>query len=578
MKKTKKAFTLVELLVVIAILAVLATVGIVGYTSFTKKAKESNDKSVISQINLALQASEVADGKPQTLNEALNVVEEAGFVVANLTPSTEGYDYVYDMKNNRFALMDGNKVVSEATDHPFEEGVNAWQLVAPGQTLSTNRSNYLKSGWGGNVQVSTGLDCGDNENLHVTYNHQGGHQEVTIRLLGDTSSLVVNAPNDDVNFYGYVATLDVAAVASSSLHIYGSVNKLALTSGHAQVETTGVVFDIVQVGAAETGTGATITNNGYVADASLSQNTSAEAKAAATQQVSGKTVGGDYEIGSLAKLETFRETVNAGNSFKGLKVKLVADITLTDGWKPIGEGSREVANSNTAATGTGTFFRGEFDGNGHTIYNLNNIGFVPTASRIVSDKNEKTYCYGLFALVGDGAYFHDLKLKNVNIDTTLYGSAIGDSVGALIGYSDGSLKVMNVEVSGLVKGADAVGGIIGRSYKRISTWDSAKNPFEYVISGCINNANVTIGTNEGQKGAGIVGYVSFKDFNATLTNNTNNGTISGGSTTGGRALRASIAVVTNNQTLTHSGNMNGSVAADSLSSASENTQSLGELA
>jgi len=219
MKKTKKAFTLVELLVVIAILAVLATVGIVGYTSFTKKAKESNDKSVISQINLALQASEVADGKPQTLAEALQVVEEAGFVVANLTPSTEGYDYIYDMKNNRFALMDGNKVVSEATDHPFEEGVNAWQLIATGQNLSSTRSNYLKPGWSGNIQTSTGLDCGVNENLHVTYDHQGGHQEVSIRLLGDTSSLVINAPNDTK-----VAEIDYSQKGCASKSVNSLIN------------------------------------------------------------------------------------------------------------------------------------------------------------------------------------------------------------------------------------------------------------------------------------------------------------------------------------------------------------------
>lgn len=549
MKKTKKAFTLVELLVVIAILAVLATVGIVGYTSFTKKAKESNDKSVISQINLALQASEVADGKPQTLAEALQVVEEAGFVVANLTPSTEGYDYIYDMKNNRFALMDGNKVVSEATDHPFEEGVNAWQLIATGQNLSSTRSNYLKPGWSGNIQTSTGLDCGENENLHVTYDHQGGHQEVSIRLLGDTSSLVINAPNDDVNFYGYVAELNVTAVASSSLHIYGSANKLEVTSGHVQVETTGVVFEVV----ATTAPTATISNSGYIAENK------------STAPVTGVAAGGDYEIATLAKLETFRETVNAGNSFKGLKVKLVADITLRDGWKPIGEGKRYVGASNSQASGLGTFFRGEFDGNGHTIYNLNNNGFVPSGTRYAPDGVANTYAYGLFALVGDGAYFHDLKLKNVNIDTTTYGAAIGDSVGALIGYSDGSLKVMNVEVTGSVKAGDAVGGIIGRSYNQ-TAFEGKKATLEYIVSGCINNANVTIGTAKGQKGAGVIGYLGGLSSTAAsqiqVINNTNNGTITGGEISEYRAAIAVVALAKNNpitaQLGTFTGNKNGS--------------------
>ena len=50
MKKNKKAFTLVELLVVIAILAILATVSIVGYTQFIKKARQSNAVSELTEI------------------------------------------------------------------------------------------------------------------------------------------------------------------------------------------------------------------------------------------------------------------------------------------------------------------------------------------------------------------------------------------------------------------------------------------------------------------------------------------------------------------------------------------------
>ena len=50
MKKIKKGFTLVELLVVIAILAILATVSVVGYLSFTQKAKESKAQTELVQL------------------------------------------------------------------------------------------------------------------------------------------------------------------------------------------------------------------------------------------------------------------------------------------------------------------------------------------------------------------------------------------------------------------------------------------------------------------------------------------------------------------------------------------------
>lgn len=49
-KHNKKAFTLVELLVVIAIIAILAVVSIVGYTAFTKKAKESVAQQELAQV------------------------------------------------------------------------------------------------------------------------------------------------------------------------------------------------------------------------------------------------------------------------------------------------------------------------------------------------------------------------------------------------------------------------------------------------------------------------------------------------------------------------------------------------
>lgn len=54
----KKAFTLVELLVVIAIIAILATAGIVGYTVFTEKAKKSNAESELNQVKTLIQAED----------------------------------------------------------------------------------------------------------------------------------------------------------------------------------------------------------------------------------------------------------------------------------------------------------------------------------------------------------------------------------------------------------------------------------------------------------------------------------------------------------------------------------------
>lgn len=95
MKKKKKGFTLVELLVVIAILAILATVSVVGYLSFTNKAKQSADEQAVTQMNIALEAQEAIDA-PENVEEAKDVLEEAGFNVSDYVPLNKDNIFYYD--------------------------------------------------------------------------------------------------------------------------------------------------------------------------------------------------------------------------------------------------------------------------------------------------------------------------------------------------------------------------------------------------------------------------------------------------------------------------------------------------
>jgi prepilin-type N-terminal cleavage/methylation domain-containing protein len=60
MKKAKKGFTLVELIVAIAILSILATVAVVGYTGYVNKAKDAKAEMELSQIVAYINA-ELAD-------------------------------------------------------------------------------------------------------------------------------------------------------------------------------------------------------------------------------------------------------------------------------------------------------------------------------------------------------------------------------------------------------------------------------------------------------------------------------------------------------------------------------------
>ena len=59
--KNRKAFTLVELLVVIAIIAILAVAGVVGYTVFIDKAHKSNAVRDLTDIRTLIIAEDTSN-------------------------------------------------------------------------------------------------------------------------------------------------------------------------------------------------------------------------------------------------------------------------------------------------------------------------------------------------------------------------------------------------------------------------------------------------------------------------------------------------------------------------------------
>ncbi len=571
-RKKRTGFTLVELLVVIAILAVLASVSVVGYLGFVKKARVSNDISLTTQMNRVLLASEAGGENIATPHDAIKTLEDNGLDVTKITPTADGYNYVYDSKNTRMILIDENKNVvspSELADQSIDtlastsgnKKVDYFVFVSSesevcqsGSTETTASafqgfSYYLKDGFkfsdtDNAFKLNVGIDVGNNVSVKkIEYENtvsSGYDYNVIIRTNGGEVTIKDESQSRQYH-YGVASSVTVTQTGTSCYHEYGAVGNFTINAGKAIAEDGGIAYLVNAVDSS--GNAATVSENGgkFIIPGIVKTNeVRTDTAKSLGYDVEGLTdnssehtyadktrTNGSYEIDSLDNVETFRDLVNSGFTFKGLTVELKSDITLKDGWVPIGEGARDGsfnidengAVNNQDKSNFNGLFAGTFDGNNHTIYNLNSEGYKPHTRAVYKKSDTKnTVSYGFFGNIA-GATIKNVKLSNVNIDLTngltsddgTKTNIEGDAIGALVGCAKGndSINIFNVEVSGSIKALDAVGGVVGRIY---AGEDKAKElngqNINITIKECTNNATVS---STGEKAAGIVGYTTYYD-------------------------------------------------------------------
>ena len=532
-KKIKKAFTLVELLVVIAILAILATVSIVGYNSFTKKARVSNDTVLVKQMNDILFANSQTDDKNPTMTKALEDVFDGGYDLTKLTPTTTGYSIVWDSKNDQMVLLDDSS--NKAPVYPEASKVSEKKdlfIITRNKTEFDSTSefaHYLSESYAEEtITTSTGIDTGRNENVKsVTYSNSS-KQDAIIRT--NSGTLTVDASNDNVYHYGLADKVIIENVAGNSYHENGYVTSyLEVKNGHVVLEKNSSVsilavsssnvtvnqnanselFKVVPVGS-----GNTIDNSKIKVSNTVVKGEPIESPDLKNMKYGGGTgkSGEAYELYTASHLAAFAKDVNSGNLGNYVYAKLCKDVDISGmGWEPIGNVEHP--------------FVGSFDGGKHTISGLTNKGYSPSESLFGISSNSKNYgtAYGLFGVIGSRTgnvdnelSFKELTLSNVNIDIN-YANMLGALIGADtkatkntdgVSFNDGLneiISIENISVNGKImsKSGASVGGVAGKLYSTGTV----------KINGCTfegtmdlsNNAN---STNSGTdiKAGGIIGY------------------------------------------------------------------------
>ena len=208
MKKAKKGFTIVELVVVIAVIAILAAVLIPTFISIVNRAKVSNDNQLVRNLNTALITEETDGNKAENMSQAIEIAEDYGYKLENLQAKADGYVLLWNQTTNRFYVESAEGTITsnpEVTDFP-QENYTYWEIF---KTLGTKHSTYLTEGSGNIAATNLGVDVsGISSAVNVTYT--GNSNKVIIATNG--GDLSVNAENGHVAHYGFVKNLTVNAV------------------------------------------------------------------------------------------------------------------------------------------------------------------------------------------------------------------------------------------------------------------------------------------------------------------------------------------------------------------------------
>jgi len=225
-----------------------------------------------------------------------------------------------------------------------------------------------------------------------------------------------------------------------------------------------------------------------------------------------------YLIGTAEELALLALVINSDASYYGQTLnsyfsnkayKLTADIDLTGKiWVGIGCTIFNVYKNEEIDADVRKYlgFSGVFDGNGHTISNMNSIAAssveIPNSAEYWIDHYVYSYEAGLFSLLYSdqdaNVVISNLNLRNVSVS--------GSYTGAVVGESYCSLSLSNVKVlSGNINSDYMAGGLVGLAGGTLYNSN-------VVIKNSMNNARVS-----SRIVGGLIGQVENLANNVTST-------------------------------------------------------------
>ena len=455
MKNNKKAFTIVELVIVIAVIAILAAVLIPTFSSLIEKANINSDTAAVKQMNTYLSADEQINGKASKWQDAVKVLSKSNLDAQNYKALSADHYLVYDSSLNRVLYV---RAEDKAVIYPEE-----YSNVKDGNDFVANYGNWTTlegkmvadDSWRNKTQdLSSSITQADG-----TYKFTFGDVVVS----GNDSQLsdaLTNETKDQIGYVPYFGENNVAA----NLSAVAFKNDSSIKSGQA-------------------------TFGDY-------------------------TIA---KLDSADKLTDFASYIEKNNNGENHTLIITDDLDLrSTEWKPLNnyhgsldgkitteEGEKSAVISNlkmTDATAEVTLFIGGEPDGGNTYY-----GFIS----VFSGSYFGNVKFENVEISKPGINTQDEMYKNTGIVPD--GHMTAAVIGNVSNYFNQDMLIENVVLeSGSVKGLSRVGGLFGNVGLTKYAGKDNMTEGEIKFVNCINKANVSseasVKTGYGEAG-GIIGRI-----------------------------------------------------------------------
>lgn len=232
MRKHKKGFTIVELVIVVAVIAVLTAVLVPTFIHLSSKAKDSIDKTVVKNANIQLAAKEGLEGKNRSMSDAVKDVDEIGYHIPGVSTGN-GNKIVWDSVADRFVLLsESGEVMLKDSENVAADS----KLFYAVSSLSErgNYAVYAKSDFEGSTSFEEPIsfDAGDKEGISsISYSFTSAG-DVLVATNSEHTVLTVNTPNAEFKHVGLCEKEVITAVKGSTFRDHGHVGFVEIAKGH----------------------------------------------------------------------------------------------------------------------------------------------------------------------------------------------------------------------------------------------------------------------------------------------------------------------------------------------------------